>query len=451
MAKILFLDNSILSQDKKYTYLAADYSSGTALTVQSITGFGTGKIVLIGEIGQEEAEINQTHTVSSPSGTTVYLNSALTYAHSVDTKLYITEWNQFEVTWAATATGTKSTLTYGTALQADSKETQYADATKTSGYYFIRFVDTVGSAYSDYSDPIPYGGFADNTVWAIKDRALKKIDAKIDNLITHDWLNECLWEARREYHNAPGKRPFRKKFNQDIGDVATGTYRIEAPSDLEDPSSARNIFGVRIGQGNIVNFYDKKDFDDDYRDVAHTTLLSPYNSTAATHLSLTNARDFDSSGSVDLEDDTITYSAKDNSTGSLTISVAGVTTHTAGVDVWQGISFGLPLNYTLIKNAGETAYIYFNCPFETAYTGQNVWMDYYRTLVVYDSDADELDEPDYDMYVSYLAWRIKKRLKPDLDETKDSDFIEWMRRKQIALNNEYLGVTIQFTPDIPNF
>jgi len=78
-------------------------------------------------------------------------------------------------------------------------------------------------------------------------------------------------------------------------------------------------------------------------------------------------------------------------------------------------------------------------------------MDYYRTLVSMDSDADTLDEPDYDMYVSYLAWRIKKRLKPDLDETKDSDFIEWMRRKQIALNNEYLGVTIQFTPDIPNF
>ncbi len=69
----------------------------------------------------------------------------------------------------------------------------------------------------------------------------------------------------------------------------------------------------------------------------------------------------------------------------------------------------------------------------------------------YDSDGDILDEPDFDCFVSYLAWRIKKRLKPDLDETKDSDFIEWMRRKQMALNNEYLGVTVRFYPNIPNF
>jgi hypothetical protein len=90
----------------------------------------------------------------------------------------------------------------------------------------------------------------------------------------------------------------------------------------------------------------------------------------------------------------------------------------------------------------------FNCPIDTAYVDQNVWCDYYRTLVPYDSDADQLDEPDYDMYVHYLAYRIKKRLNPNLDEHKDSDFLEWQRRKQIALQNEYMGSDISFIPDI---
>lgn len=447
MAKSLYIDNTVLSQDKKKTYLVADISSGTILSVQNTTGFEANKNVLIGELGQQEAEILQTHSTTSPTGGTIYLESAPTYSHSADTPITTIDWNQFEVTWAATSSGTKTTLSYGTALLPTRKETIYSDSSKTSGYYFIRFVDTVGSAYSDYSDPIPYAGYPMNTVWSIKNRALNKVDAKIDDLITNDWLDDCLWEARREYHQAPGKRPFRRIWNQDIGNVGTGDYRVVLPSDIEKPTSGENIFGVRIGQNNIVHFYDKKEWDDDFRDTAHSYLLYDIGATSVTSFSVANARDFDTSGNVQIEDDVIAYTARDVSSGSFTVALTG-TTHTANADVWQGISFGLPTKYTIFQNPGESAYIYFNCPIDTAYVDQNIWCDYYRTLVAKDSDADELDEPDYDMYIHYLAYRIKKKQNPSLDEHKDSDFLEWQRRKQLALSNEYVGSRIQFIPDI---
>jgi hypothetical protein len=445
--KNIYLNNTILNEDKKYTYLTVDFTSGTSLVAQNISGFGTGQVVLLGEIGQEEAEILQTSTATAPSGSTIYLQTAPTYAHSVDTKLYIIDWNQFELTHAATATGVKTTLTYGTVLQPDLKETIYKDTSKSSGYYFIRFVDTVGSAYSDYSDPIPYAGYPANTVWSIKNRALNKVDAKIDDKITNDFLNDCLWEARREFHKSPGKRPFRRVFGYDLGDVATGSYSIALPNNVENPTSSENIYGVRVGAGNEVVHYDKKDFDFDYENVAHTLLSSAY-ATADTYVVLANSRDFGGSGVITIESDTIEYSANEVSTGSLTVSDGGIYTHTANSDVWQNVSQGLPINFVTLKNPGESAFIYFNCPFETAYNDKNIWLDYYRTLVDYDSDADELDEPSPDMFMHYLAYRIKKRLNPSMDDQKDPDYLEWIIQKSNNLKNEYLGTEISFYPDL---
>ncbi len=158
MAKTIFLDNSILTEDKKHTYLSTDVSSGSVIVVQSNSGLATGQILLIGEIGQEEAEIVRTHSAAAVSGNTITLKDGLAFAHSVDTKITIIDWNQFEVTHSTTnaTSGIDSTLTYGLALQVDAPESQYKDTANTSGYYFTRLVDTVGSAYSSYSDAIPY-------------------------------------------------------------------------------------------------------------------------------------------------------------------------------------------------------------------------------------------------------------------------------------------------------
>lgn len=266
--KQILTDNTVLTNEKRFTFLASDVnSSATSISVQSIVGFeslstSSGQIVCIGEIGNEKTEILKTSSATGPTGTTITLNSGLLFDHPQDTKVYIIDWDRVDVRWCATITGTKETLVaYPLYIRPDQPDTDYKDNAKTTGYYFTRFNETVGSTNSDWSDPIPYAGFDDNTVFSIKKRALDSINEKIDDVITHEFLNEALWEGRREYHNSPGKRPFRRVYNADIGNVSTGINKIALPTDVEAPYTAENVFGVRIGSNSNMSYYGKKEWD----------------------------------------------------------------------------------------------------------------------------------------------------------------------------------------------
>ena len=447
--RTIYIDNTILTRDKKLTYLTADIVSGTSsLPVQSISGFtSTAQILLLGEIGQEKTEIVYPSHATAPTGTTIYLYGSTSYDHPQDTKITVIDWDKVEFIHTTTITGAKTVMGTLTILT-DLPETLYRDTTYSSGYYFTNFYDSVNVITSDYSDPIPYTGFNDNTVFQIKKRALDNCDEKIGDEITHEYLNESLWEARREYHKAPGKRPFRRKFEQDLGNVSTGMYKLALPTDVEKPYTAENVYKVRIGTEEPCSYYDKKEWDNDYDGVAHTVLLNTYTKTTDQDLWCDSVRDLEDSGSVMIEGDSISYSAKGVSGGTLRISTHGSYSHAADKDVWQGIDDGLPENFTVWMATDGTAYIYFSCPIETAYVNMNIWGDYYRTLVSYDSDADELDEPSYDMYVDYLSYKIKKRKNKGLQPLDDPDYILWLKKKNDALSTEYLGVEIRIIPDI---
>jgi hypothetical protein len=446
-----YTDNTILTKNKKSTYLASDLSAAaTNMSVQSITGMsGTGQIFLIGEIGAKKTEIVQTSNGTAPSGTTVYFQTACVFDHTQDTKVYLLNWDQYALSRATGISSQKGTIATG-ALQVDQLETLYRDLNYSTGYSFVEFKNSIFSTFSIPSDPVPYTGYADNTVYMVKKRALDSVNEQIDtDLITNEYLDQCLAEARREYHNAPGKRPYRRKFNADIGNVSTGMNRLALPTDLEKSQTAENLYGVRIGPNENLAYYDKKEFDQDYESAAHTTLLTTY---AITHqdLYVDNVRDLTDSGSINLEDDIISYSAKGISGGTLRISTAGAVAHDSGVDIWQGKSFGLPSKFTVFMDTDGTSYVYFNCPLSTAYASQNVWADYYSTKKEINSDSDELDEPDnvQDGFVHFLAWKIKKRKDKGLIALKDDDYMKWEMVKQNAIGNERLSSDIRITPNI---
>ena len=169
-------------------------------------------------------------------------------------------------------------------------------------------------------------------------------------------------------------------------------------------------------------------------------------------LFLDSSRDFKISGSVTCGTFAIEYAANDISNGTLRISTAGGSSAINGTDVWQNAALGLPQYFTVMRlESAGTSYIVFERPVEQTYQGQNIYADYYRTLVAYDSDADTLDEPDYDMYVNYLAWRIKKKKNSGLIGIEDSDYLEWQRRKSVLLSNEIEGQSIRFQPDMPGW
>lgn len=459
MPKTIYVNNNDLTRDKRFTYLTEDVvSTGTTIRVQSILGFesvstSSGQIVCIGEIGNERTELlrtaNTTGYTPSQAYKEVTLRDSMNFNHPQDTKVYIIDWNRVEFSGADTVTGTKSTLrAYPLSIMPDQPETLFVDTSRTSGYYFTRFNETVGNANSDYSDAIPFGGFDDNTVFMIKKRAIDELGEEIDDkVITHEFLNQMLWEARREYHQSSGKRPFRRKFNVDIGNALTGSFRIELPTDVEKPHTAENVYGVRIGAERNMSYIDKKEWDEWYRNIPHSTLTSAY-TVGARDLYVTSARDFAATGVVSIEGTNVTYSAKSNSGGTLRISDDGDWNASAGSDVWQNAQYGLPNEFTVFADPGGSAYIYFNRPIDTAYIDQNIYADYYRTLLGFDSDADILDEPVYDIFIPYLKAKIKdRRSRGSIDAIQDSDYKLWEFKKNNALANEQLETYVRIFPD----
>lgn len=459
--KTIYINNEDLTRDKRKTYLSEDVvNAGTTIRVQSIIGFesvstSSGQIVCIGEIGGERTEIRRTTNASAdgyPSSTykEIALRDSLQFDHPQDTPIYVIDFNRVEAAWAASVNGTKATLfAYPFQIRPDQPEMSFVDTSATAGYYFTRFNESVGNSYSDYSDPVPYGGYDDNTVFSIKKRAIDNLGEQVDGVITHEFLNQCLWEARREYHQSPGKRPFRRKFNAVLGTALTGSYRIEAPTDLERGATAENVFGVRIGTNENMTYYDKKEWDFDYRDKPHSYLLTAYTTGTDTDLYLNSVRDFEDEGAVSIEGATVSYSARGVSGGTLRISSHGSWSASAGSDVWQNATYGLPSKFTVFADPAGSSWIYFNRAIETAYVNQNIYGDYYRTLVGYDSDADVLDEPKYDFFVDYLMAKIRqRRSKGEEDVTKDPNYRVWLFKKQEALNSEILGVELRAYPDV---
>lgn len=468
--KVLFVDNTHLTNGRRSTYLTEDIvSAASTIRVQSVVGFeslttSSGQVVLLGEIGGERTELLRTSnaTPPGPGRGEVTLRDTTVFDHPQDTKVYIVDWNRVEFDYAATAAGTKTTLVaYAVAITPDQKETLFRDTTESANrlagapataFYFARFNESVGGRNGDWSDAAYGGGYADNTVAAVKKRALDELGEEVDGVvITHEFLNQCLWEARREYHNAPGKRPFRRKYNVVLDNVTTGSYRIALPADVERPETAENVYGIRVGTEANMAHYDKKEWDFDYRNIAHSETTAAY-ATDSRDIYVVDASDFDETGVVSIAQTNIEYSAKSVSGGTLRISVQGSYAVSTGADVWQNVTYGLPDKFTVFATPGGSAYVYFNMPFSTTYVDQNVYADYFRTVVDRDSDNDLLDEPNYDLFVPYIKAKIKHRKNKGAgDITQDSDYKLWEFKKGEALAREYLGTAIRIAPNVDAF
>lgn len=468
MPKSLYINNTDLTRDKEFTYLTESVvSTGSTFRVQSLVGFqslstSSGQIVCIGDIGNERTEILRTSssTALSPTYKEVALLDAMQFDHPQDTKVYVIDWNRADIQWSASTTGAKTTIAaYPVQIQADLKETHYVDTSQTSGFYFIRFNETIGNTNSDWSDPVAFGGYDDNSVFAIKKRAVDESGEEIDgNVITHDYLNTSLWAARREYHQAPGKRPFRFVYNKIIGTALTGSYSIELPTDVEKPFGPQNIYNVKIGTWPDMRWMDKKEWDFYYTNKNHSTLALPYTHNVSTSIWLANGQDFTDSATINVEGASIGLSRITGEKNSFNIITHGSHDASGGSDVWQNASFGLPDRFTVWFNPGGSAYIYFNRPIDTLYCNLNIYADYYRTVMPMDSDADVLDEPDYDMFVDYLKYKIHQRklrgaipvghTRSNQVYIADADYQTWIMKKQNALANEYISNKIRLKPGV---
>ena len=180
----LFIQFPDISENEK-TFLSVDEASAqTTLSVISGRNFAANEYVLIGNVGEEKAEIRK---VSSQTDTTLVVD-ALLFAHSRGTKLQFIPYNQIVVSRSTDAGVTYTSLS-AVDIRPDSSETYIQRTSDAStDYYKYRFYNSTSTLYSSYSDPVIATGFADNSVWSIKKRALTQLGEKIGDVITDEFL-----------------------------------------------------------------------------------------------------------------------------------------------------------------------------------------------------------------------------------------------------------------------
>jgi len=125
-----------------------------------------------------------------------------------------------------------------------------------------------------------------------------------------------------------------------------------------------------------------------------------------------------------------------------------ISAYITGLDVWQNANFfGLPTAYTI-----DSGLIQFDVPFMDSLDGRNIIMDYYTTIPSITSDSQQFDEPFYEMYKSFLKYRIKdKKANGKIDRDSDSDYKDFQEGMAKVIAQETISQKINFVPDVEGF
>lgn len=158
MRKII-IPNPDLTHTEK-TFLDADYSTGTTLTVVNNFGFANDDYVIVGAPGEEKTE---TMDVTAYVGDTqLTISAALQFSHNKGCVVYRYEYNQLEIYRYRSSAWT---LISTSDIQWDKRETIYIDRTGLStDSYRYRLYNSASTESSDYSPTVAATGFTRSQV-----------------------------------------------------------------------------------------------------------------------------------------------------------------------------------------------------------------------------------------------------------------------------------------------
>jgi hypothetical protein len=204
-------------QDEERSFLDADSASGvTSLTASGIN-FSANQYIVLGQIGQEKTEIVQIS--GTPTATAITLAVATVFPHNRGDSIRFIPFNQLTPERSTDSGVTFSALT-AIAIRPDASETYLQRVSDAStDVYRFRFYNSTSTNYSAYSDTATASGYADNTVYSIKKRALQQLGEKKTDMINDQFLIDAISEARREVDQDERilRWSFRTKFNTNIG------------------------------------------------------------------------------------------------------------------------------------------------------------------------------------------------------------------------------------------
>lgn len=208
------------TEDLEQTFLTAPISSNVStLAVKNNQKFTGSSRVLIGDMGTETAEII---TVSGVTGaTTVTLSSPTSFAHSIDTPIYVLQFDQVKFYRATSLTGTYSLLvTVDLDVDNDETKTYYDDTTgNASHYYKISLYHSITTIESTFSDPVKGSGYGAKQVGKLIDDMFSEFGVEPQNGTLNRsevlaWMNEVHDDIHVTFQRPPSFVHTREAFTR---------------------------------------------------------------------------------------------------------------------------------------------------------------------------------------------------------------------------------------------
>jgi len=411
----ILVSNLSLIDSQKTTRLITDSASGSStISVAGISGFSVNNYILIGTFGDSSAEIIKLHASTAPTGSTITLATNTTKDHYSDSPVTLLDYNQVEFSRATTLTGTKTVLGSVQAINADCLESYYKDLTNTTGFAFARWYNSTLTTYSSYSTGVNYTGLGSTTVGDIVKKACREASVEIGGQFsTEEMLLDDANDAQDAIIDYDWKFELVKNDTSITATQYKNTYSLSSLTyELKYPGISQGLKSVKFS-GKPLDYIDDDEMDNEYKEVVRTTVATQA-AIGDTSLVLTNTTELPDVGTVYVNGLSITYSANNTTTNTLSgISASAITAILPVTSVvWYNINPGLPTKYTITIDNN----IVFNVPVDSDYNGYSITMEYLKKLTRFTDFASTTEVPFTDIFPSFIAAQIEKR-KRNMDNS----------------------------------
>ncbi len=433
---ILYAQNTErLVKGKAKTYLSSPAAAGdSTLTVESGASFSIGQQIEIGNVGEERSEVIRIHTVTAVTATVITLNTTLVYAHPTGTPVYLFDFDQVEFSRSTTTDSSLGAVLTTSAITPDQMQTIYEDLTNTTGFGFYRFKNSATSAFTSYSDPIPYAGYAVNAVATVIDRALSVTSQEINPRLTYDtcfhFVNDFTVYANALNHNWSEA----KVCDYEMKTLATGDFQVNLPTDISRTNDPSAIIGIQVTGFPPIRNVSQREWNQATLDLRSTTLATSITGASITVV-LTNSSSFADSGSIQIDGDVIAYTANNRTTNTLS-GVTGIdANHAAGVVALQRFIMDVPTIYTIMNSSTIQLW-----PLAGAIVNNRILkLDYYKKIPTIDSLNDTVTMTNIQPAIDYVAYRIRKWNAGGTLSLTDEDYQQFTKSMVELINRDSTG------------
>jgi len=254
---IVRINHPDISGNEKTLLTASAVAGATTLTVQNIEGFSVGEYLVLGTLGDEQTELVRIHTATAPTGSTITLNAATTFAHAINTPVTYMAFNQVAIYSSATKTGSYGIVDSATAIEVDQDYTEVSDSVGSSTtWYKTRYYNSSTTTWSSYSGAVKGTGYTQNSLKKILEKANALCDDKENDTLTEDEkidiVNDGYEQTINRLEKADHKRFVKKgyiginnSYNTGTVAVTNGDYTVIGTNTLWD-SDGRTFAGAKI-------------------------------------------------------------------------------------------------------------------------------------------------------------------------------------------------------------